>query len=136
MAYDSAVISNYQYFWPLTFLLTPVAFNFFLRYIRAVAYRWLIHWICGYMGWDNTRTLPACVYHNIRQKFQTVQTRGYQAAQRRLTSEKRGFNLMFPRQDAGSKELGYIDTNIYIINVINKKLMHTFLYGWAENAMV
>ena len=55
---------------------------------------------------------------------------------KRLTSEKRGFNLMFPRQDAGSKEVGYIDTNIYIINVINKKLMHTFFYGWAENAMV
>ena len=43
---------------------------------------------------------------------------------------------MFPRQDAGSKEVGYIDTNIYIINVINKKLMHAFFYGWAENAMV
>ena len=56
---------------------------FFFRYLRAVAYRWLVRWICGYMGWDNTRPLPACVYHNIRQKFQTVQTRGYQAAQQR-----------------------------------------------------
>jgi len=40
------------------------------------------------------------------------------------------------RQNAGSKEVGNIETNIYIINVINKKLMHTFFYGWAENAML
>ncbi|XP_068711569.1 uncharacterized protein [Montipora foliosa] len=52
-------------------------------YLRAVAFRWLIRWICGYMGLDNTRPLPACVYHNIRQKFQTVQARVYEAAQQR-----------------------------------------------------
>lgn len=53
------------------------------RFLRAVSYRWLVRWICGYMGWDNTRPLPACVYHNIRQRFPTEQIRGYQTAQRR-----------------------------------------------------
>lgn len=53
------------------------------QFLRAVSYRWLVRWICGYMGWDNTRPLPACVYHNIRQRFLTEQIRGYQTAQQR-----------------------------------------------------
>ncbi|XP_065059440.1 uncharacterized protein LOC135692765 isoform X1 [Rhopilema esculentum] len=47
------------------------------EYLRAVAYRWLIRWFCGYLGWDNRRPLPACIYHNIRTKFQTAATTGY-----------------------------------------------------------
>lgn len=58
-------------------------FDFFFRLVRAVAYRWLIRWICGHMGWDNTRPLPACVYHKIRGAFPTAQVRGYQAAEQR-----------------------------------------------------
>jgi len=53
------------------------------QFVRAVAYRWLVRWICGYMGWENTRPLPACVYHTIREKFQTDMARGYQSAQQR-----------------------------------------------------
>ena len=54
-----------------------------LRFIRAVAYRWIIRWLCGYMGWENTRPLPACVYHDIRTRYQTVhrRSRGYRNAQ-------------------------------------------------------
>lgn len=50
------------------------------RYLRAVAYRWLIRWLCGYMGWDNTRPLPACIYHNVRTKFDSHQAVGYATA--------------------------------------------------------
>lgn len=53
------------------------------QFLRAVAYRWLVRWICGYLGWDNTRPLPACVYDNIRQKFQSAQVHGYQSAEQR-----------------------------------------------------
>ncbi|XP_068713257.1 uncharacterized protein [Montipora foliosa] len=53
------------------------------QFLRAVAYRWLVRWSCGYMGWDNTRPLPACVYHILRQTFYTEMTRGYQSGQQR-----------------------------------------------------
>ena len=56
---------------------------FLYRFVRAVAYRWVVRWLCGYMGWDNRRPLPACIYHNIRCKFPTNNTRGYTAAQAR-----------------------------------------------------
>ncbi|KAK3715355.1 hypothetical protein QZH41_010170, partial [Actinostola sp. cb2023] len=46
------------------------------EFVRAVAYRWLIRWLCGYMGWENTRPLPACVYHHIRTTYATQQSRG------------------------------------------------------------
>ncbi|KAM7442627.1 hypothetical protein ABFA07_008481 [Porites harrisoni] len=50
---------------------------------RATAYRFLVRWIFGPLGWNNSRPLPACVYHKIRQKFQTASTRGYSSAERR-----------------------------------------------------
>ncbi|XP_068671170.1 uncharacterized protein [Montipora foliosa] len=52
------------------------------EFIRAVAYRWTICWLCGYMGWDNTRPLSACISHNIRTCYQTLhrQTTGYRNA--------------------------------------------------------
>ena len=55
--------------------LTLIVALLFIRFLRAVAYRWLVRWICGYMGWDNTRPLPACVYEDIRQKFNGFSTR-------------------------------------------------------------
>lgn len=51
--------------------------------LRAISYRWLVRWICGYLGWDNTRPLPSCVYNVIRQKYPTEMTRGYQPGQQR-----------------------------------------------------
>ncbi|XP_015774327.1 PREDICTED: uncharacterized protein LOC107352513 [Acropora digitifera] len=53
------------------------------QFLRAVAYRWLVRWMCGYLGWDNTKPLPACVYDDIRKKFQSTQVHGYQAAEQR-----------------------------------------------------
>jgi hypothetical protein len=50
------------------------------RYLRAVAYRWIIRYIFGYLGWDNTRPLPACVYHDIRKRFSTGWSKGYASA--------------------------------------------------------
>ena len=47
------------------------------RYLRAVAYRWLILWLCGYLGWDHSRPLPACIYHHIRPEFPSVNVSGY-----------------------------------------------------------
>eukprot|EP00112_Aurelia_sp_Birch-Aquarium-sp1_P014956 Seg327.5 transcript_id=Seg327.5/GoldUCD/mRNA.D3Y31 product="hypothetical protein" protein_id=Seg327.5/GoldUCD/D3Y31 len=53
------------------------------EYIRAVAYRWLARWFFGYMGWDNTRALPACVYNFIRTTYQSGQSTGYATANER-----------------------------------------------------
>ncbi|XP_044171415.1 uncharacterized protein LOC114971919 [Acropora millepora] len=53
------------------------------QFLRAVAYRWLVRWSCGYMGWNNARPLPACVYHILRQTFYSEMTRGYQSGQQR-----------------------------------------------------
>ena len=54
-----------------------LTFMFTYRFIRAVAYRWTTRWLCGYIGWENRRPLPACVYHSIRKKYNTQQHRGY-----------------------------------------------------------
>ncbi|XP_022789309.1 uncharacterized protein LOC111329013 [Stylophora pistillata] len=62
---------------------TGVHENDSVTFVRAVIYRWAVRWLCGYMGWENRRPHPACVYHNIRCKFQTNNTRGYAAAQAR-----------------------------------------------------
>ena len=63
--HDASPFSNWQLVhWFRCFLAFP-------RFLRAVAYRWLVSWICGCMGWENTRPLPAFVYHAIRQRFQT-----------------------------------------------------------------
>ena len=60
-----------------TFLL------FIIRYLRAVAYRWVVRWIFGYLGWDNTRPFPACIYNHIREKYQVAEAIGYASAQER-----------------------------------------------------
>ncbi|XP_027049084.1 uncharacterized protein LOC113676609 [Pocillopora damicornis] len=44
------------------------------EFIRAVAYGWTTRRLCGYIGWENRRPLPACVYHSTRN---TRQHRGY-----------------------------------------------------------
>ena len=36
-----------------------------------MAFRWIIRWLCGYMGWENRRPLPACIYNDIRTRYQT-----------------------------------------------------------------
>ena len=38
-------------------------------------------WLCGHIGWNNRRPLTACVYHNIRKKFNMQQHMGYAIAQ-------------------------------------------------------
>lgn len=56
-------------------------YNF--RYLRAVAYKWLLKWLCGLLGWENTRPLPDCIYHNIRKNFPTANTKGCMSAEQR-----------------------------------------------------
>ncbi|XP_019626578.1 PREDICTED: uncharacterized protein LOC109471681 [Branchiostoma belcheri] len=53
------------------------------EFLRAVAYRWLVRWMCGYLGWDNARPLPACVYHKIRSDFNTGHAGGYSSSAER-----------------------------------------------------
>eukprot|EP00112_Aurelia_sp_Birch-Aquarium-sp1_P006056 Seg1677.5 transcript_id=Seg1677.5/GoldUCD/mRNA.D3Y31 product="hypothetical protein" protein_id=Seg1677.5/GoldUCD/D3Y31 len=53
------------------------------RFMRAVAYRWLIRWICGYLGWDNSRPLSACIYDHIRRKFPVRAITGFMASEER-----------------------------------------------------
>ena len=63
-------------------ILSFLPFSLFVvRFLRAVAYRWLVPWICGYLGWDNARPLSACVYHYVRNKYHSAQAHGYQSAQ-------------------------------------------------------
>ncbi|XP_048585875.1 uncharacterized protein LOC125568239 [Nematostella vectensis] len=52
------------------------------EFLRLVAYRWIIRWICGYIGWGNTCPLFACIYNDIRTRYQTrhLRPRGYQEA--------------------------------------------------------
>ena len=47
------------------------------RYLRAVGYRWLARWLFGYMGPEKTRPLPACIYHDLRGRYDTYNTKGY-----------------------------------------------------------
>lgn len=47
------------------------------EFLRSVAYRWLIRWLCGFMGWDNRRPLCACVYSAVRNKYPSSHKRGY-----------------------------------------------------------
>ena len=48
--------------------------------MRAVAYRWVVRYIFGFLGWDNTRPLPACAYHDISTRFSIGQSTGYASA--------------------------------------------------------
>lgn len=63
--------------------MAAYVFLLLYRFVRAVAYRWVVRWLCGYMGWENRRPLPACIYNSIRCKFLTNNARGYTAAQAR-----------------------------------------------------
>ncbi|KAK2554154.1 hypothetical protein P5673_024509 [Acropora cervicornis] len=47
------------------------------------AYHFLVRWIFGPLGWNNSRPLPAHVYHKIRQNFLTASTRGHSSADQR-----------------------------------------------------
>ena len=49
------------------------------RFLRTFAYRWIVRWLCGYMGWSNRRPLSACIYLDIRTRYQTLhkQSTGY-----------------------------------------------------------
>ena len=40
--------------------------------LRAVAYCWLVSWLCGYLGWDHLRPLLVCIYHRIRSEFPSI----------------------------------------------------------------
>ena len=53
------------------------------RYLRAVAHRLVVRWLCDPLGWENTRPLPACVYHDIRTCYFTRAAMGYSSAQDR-----------------------------------------------------
>jgi hypothetical protein len=51
--------------------------NQLCRFVRAVGYRWLAKWLFGYMGWENTRPLPACLYHELRSRYGSTHVQGY-----------------------------------------------------------
>jgi len=53
------------------------------EFLRATAYRWLVRWIFSYLGWDHSRPLPACVYHNVRSRYATHTSTGYVPAEER-----------------------------------------------------
>eukprot|EP00112_Aurelia_sp_Birch-Aquarium-sp1_P011559 Seg2427.12 transcript_id=Seg2427.12/GoldUCD/mRNA.D3Y31 product="hypothetical protein" protein_id=Seg2427.12/GoldUCD/D3Y31 len=53
------------------------------EHMRAVGYRWVVRYIFGFLGWENTKPLPACIYHYIRSKFPDNELHGYATAQQR-----------------------------------------------------
>lgn len=75
-----------------------VVTNFYtFRFLRAVSYRWLARWLFGPLGWQNTRPLAACVYHNIRKRYHTADVQGYVSGKERADSDE--WNLHFYVQD-------------------------------------
>ena len=66
--------------------MVKIEVRYFSRYLRAVAYRWIIRWLCGCLGGGNSRPLPACIYTDIRKRFplgNPTEFAGYQPAQKR-----------------------------------------------------
>lgn len=55
------------------------------EFYRAVAYRMFISMLFGYMGYSNTRPLPACVYSKIRNAFPNEENKytGYKSVEER-----------------------------------------------------
>ncbi|KAJ7323712.1 hypothetical protein OS493_020422 [Desmophyllum pertusum] len=51
--------------------------------LRAVGYRWLVRFMCGYLGWDNSRPLSACIYHDMRTRYPATRLHGYATAEER-----------------------------------------------------
>lgn len=69
----------------MIYRLTSFVFTFFYRLLRATAYRWLTRWLCGYLGWENSRPLPACVYHHVRTNMNSHNVTGYATSRERDT---------------------------------------------------
>ena len=60
--------------------------QFNCRYVRAVGYRWLAKWLFGCMGWENTRPLPACLSHDLRNRYGSTHVQGYESGQERANT--------------------------------------------------
>ena len=60
--------------------------QFNCRFVRAVAYRWLAKWLFGCMGWENTRPLPACLSHDLRNRYGSTHVQGYESGQERANT--------------------------------------------------
>ena len=41
----------------------------------------IVRWIFGMLGWENSRTLPACLYNEIRKRYPSQTTTGYKSSQ-------------------------------------------------------
>lgn len=55
-------------------------------YLRAIAYRLFISMVFGFMGFDNSRPLPACAYTTIRTRFpkeKNTEHTGYKSTEER-----------------------------------------------------
>jgi hypothetical protein len=55
-------------------------------YLRAIAYRLFISMVFGFMGFDNSRPLPACAYTTIRTRFpkaKNTEYTGYKSTEER-----------------------------------------------------
>ena len=61
----------------------PYFYFLIFRYLRAIAYRWIVRWIFGMLGWENSRPLPACLYNDIRKRYPSQSTTGYKSTQQR-----------------------------------------------------
>jgi hypothetical protein len=45
-------------------------------------------WLWEYMGFENTRPLPVCLYNEIRKRYTSAQLQGYVSGQERSTAEQ------------------------------------------------
>ena len=64
--------------------------------LRAVAYCWLVLWLCGYLGWDNLRPLPVYIYHHIRSEFPSINASIRREHVREIISRNVGNNVLCP----------------------------------------
>lgn len=87
----------------------------FFRYMRAVGYRWVARYLFGYMGWDNTRPLPACIYHHLRSQYPTHESKGYLSAQDRAWGTITSFTWCFNCK--------------YMYSIMNKGKNAIFIYS-------
>ena len=78
-----SMISRYEPVISSLIVIDSLYILFHLRFLCAAGYRWLARWLFWEVGWENTRPLPACIYHNISSRFTTTESKGYISGQER-----------------------------------------------------
>ncbi|KAJ7377437.1 hypothetical protein OS493_029339 [Desmophyllum pertusum] len=63
---DYTAMSNREVLKQVAQLLHDKSGRTYHRCANQSENEWLVRWLCGYLGWDNSRSLSACIYNDIR----------------------------------------------------------------------